>query len=147
MREFKIPNQTFGMDILCAEKEILFLFHNMCHVIVGAIAPVANVDILPAGESFVPVHDVAKCAKFVFFMHRLEDGIRIDVCIKVEKGIYMYAVDTAGRTVKTCKDGFKCFGLELCALLVQCGKGWHFLIQPPKVQHLHPGRRAFRDKK
>lgn len=46
LREFKIPNQTFGMDILCAEKEILFLFHNMCHVIVGAIAPVANVDIL-----------------------------------------------------------------------------------------------------
>ena len=31
-----------------------------------------------------------------FFMHGLEDGVRIDVCIQVKKGIYMYAVDTAG---------------------------------------------------
>ena len=68
----------------------------MCHVVAGAAAPVANVDILPAGKSPVPVHDVAECAKFVFFMHGLEDGVRIDVCIQVKKGIYMYAVDTVG---------------------------------------------------
>jgi len=86
-REFEIPGQAFGMDILCAEGEILFLSHHMCHVVVGAAAPVANVDILPAGESPVPVHDVAKCAKFVFFMHGLGDGIRIDVRTKAEKGI------------------------------------------------------------
>ena len=68
----------------------------MCHVVAGAAAPVANVDILPAGKSPVPVHDVAECAKFVFFMHGLEDGVRIDVCVKVKKSIDMYAVDTAG---------------------------------------------------
>ena len=28
-REFKISDQTFGMDILCAEEEILSLFHHM----------------------------------------------------------------------------------------------------------------------
>ena len=95
-REFEISDQAFGMDVLCAEEEILSLLHHMSHVVVGTVAPVANVDILPAGERPVPVHDVAKCAKFVFFMHGLEDGIRIDVCIKVKKGIYMYAVDTAG---------------------------------------------------
>ena len=94
--EFELSDQTFGMDILCAEEEVLSLFHHMCHVVVGAVASVANVDILPAGESPVPVHDVAECAKFVFFMHGLEDGVRIDVCIQVKKGIYMYAVDTAG---------------------------------------------------
>ncbi len=65
-REFKISDQAFGMDILCAEEEILSLFHNMCHVVVGAVPPVANVDIFPAGERPVPVHDVAECAKFVF---------------------------------------------------------------------------------
>ena len=95
-RKFKISDQPFGMDVLCAQEEILSLFHHMCHVVVGAVAPVANIDILPAGERPVPVHDVAECAKFVFFMHGLEDGIRIDVSIKVKKGIYMYAVDTAG---------------------------------------------------
>ena len=95
-REFKISDQAFGMDILCAEEEILSLFHHMCHVVVGAVPPVANVDIFPAGERPVPVHDVAECAKFVFFMHGLEDGVRIDVCIEVKKGINMYAVDTAG---------------------------------------------------
>ena len=95
-REFKISDQAFGMDILCAEEEILSLFHHMGHVVVGAVPPVANVDILPAGERPVPVHDVAECAKFVFFMYGLEDGVRIDVCIEVKKGINMYAVDTAG---------------------------------------------------
>ena len=65
-REFEISDQAFGMDILCAEEEILSLFHNMCHVVVGAVPPVANVDIFPAGERPVPVHDVAECAKFVF---------------------------------------------------------------------------------
>lgn len=95
-REFKISDQAFGMDTLCAKEKILSLFHHMGHVVVGAVAPVANVDILPAGESPVPVHDVTECAKFVFFMHRLEDGVRIDVCIQVKKGINMYAVDAAG---------------------------------------------------
>ncbi len=95
-REFKISDQAFGMDILCAEEEILSLFHNMCHVVVGAVPPVANVDIFPAGERPVPVHDVTECTKFVFFMHGLEDIVRIDVCVKVKKGINMYAVDTAG---------------------------------------------------
>ena len=93
-REFEISDQAFGMDVLCAEEEILSLFHHMCHVVVGAVSPVASADILPAGERSVPVHDVAECAKFVFFMHGLEDGVRIDVCIKVKKGIDMYAVDT-----------------------------------------------------
>ena len=94
-REFEISDQAFGMNILCAQEEILSLFHHMCHVIVGTVAPVANVNILPAGERPMPVYDVAKCAKFVFFMHSLEDGIRINVGIKVKKGINMYAVDTA----------------------------------------------------
>lgn len=92
-RELKISDQAFGMDIFCAEEEILSLFHHMCHVVVGAVAPVANVDILPAGERSVPVHNVAECAKFVFFMHGLEDRVRIDVCVKVKKSIDMYAVD------------------------------------------------------
>lgn len=51
------------MDILCAEEEILSLFHHMCHVVVGAVASVSNVDILPAGERPMPVHDAAECAK------------------------------------------------------------------------------------
>lgn len=124
-------------------------------------------------------------------MHGLEDGVRIDVCIEVKKGIDMYAVDTAGGVVggaeilrgspfraaeksgreavggqvavsvvcggearqpadgivEARKDGFQGFGLKFRALLVQRGEGWHFLVQPPEVQHLHPGRRrAFRDK-
>lgn len=86
-REFKISDQPFGMDILCAEEEILSLFHHMCHVVVGAVTPVANVDILPAKEHPVPVHDVAECAKLVFFMHRLKDSVRIDVCVKVKKAL------------------------------------------------------------
>jgi len=95
-REFEISDQAFGMDILCAEEEMLSLFRHMRHVVVGAVAPVANVDVLPAGERPVPVHDVAECAKFVFFMHGLEDGARVDVCIKVKKGVYMHTVDAAG---------------------------------------------------
>lgn len=31
-----------------------------------------------------------------FFMHGMEDGVCIDVCVKVKEGIYMYAVDPAG---------------------------------------------------
>ena len=91
--EMEISDQAFGMDILCAEEKILPLLRHMCHVVVGAVAPVAKVDILPAGERPVPVHNVAECAKLVFFMHGLEDGVRIDVCIKVKKSIDMGAVD------------------------------------------------------
>ena len=191
-RKAKISDQTFGMDILCAKEKILPPFHHMCHVVVRAEAPVTSVDILPSGEHPVAVHNAAEGAKFVFFMHGLEDGVRIDVCVKVKKGVYMYAVNAAGGVaggaeilrgsqfgcaeksgggaiggqitvsvvcgrevrlpadgiVELRKDSFQRFGLEFCALLVQCGKGRHFLVQPPKVQHLHPGRRrAFRDKK
>lgn len=92
-REVEISDQAFGMDILCTEEEMLPLFHHMCHVVVGAITPVANVDILSAGESHVTVYNVAKCAKFVFLMHGLEDCVRIDVIIKVKKSIDMDAVD------------------------------------------------------
>ena len=171
------------MDILCAEEEILSLFHYMGHVVVGAVAPVANVNILPARKRSVPVHNIAECAEFVFFMHGLKDSVRINVCIKIKKGIYVHTVDASGgvsggaeilrgsqlRTaeksgcgsvggkvavsvicgrearlsadgsIEMRKDAFQCFGLEFRAPLVQCGKGWHFLVQSPKIQHLHPG--------
>ena len=65
-REFEIADQAFGMDILCAEEEILSLFLHMRHVVVGTAAPVANVDILPSGDRPVPAHNVTECAKFVF---------------------------------------------------------------------------------
>ena len=38
--KIKIADQSFGMDILGTEQEILSLFHNMCHVIIRAIVPV-----------------------------------------------------------------------------------------------------------
>ena len=61
--------------------------------------------ILPSVRFFLPgsAHAGPRCCRMRqirFFMHGLEDGVRIDVCIKVKKGIYMYAVDTAGRVTR-----------------------------------------------
>ena len=43
--KIKIADQSFEMDILGTEQEILSLFHNMCHVVIRAIAAVTDIDI------------------------------------------------------------------------------------------------------
>ena len=52
--KIKIADQSFGMDILGTEQEILSLFHNMCHVIIRAIAAVTDIDIFYSIQNIVP---------------------------------------------------------------------------------------------
>ena len=54
--KIKIADQSFGMDILGTEQEILSLFHNMCHVIIRAIAAVTDIDIFYSIQNLVPVN-------------------------------------------------------------------------------------------
>ena len=54
--KIKIADQSFGMDILGTEQEILSLFHNMCHVIIRAIAAVTDIDIFYSIQNIVPVN-------------------------------------------------------------------------------------------
>ena len=42
------------MDILGTEQEILSLFHNMCHVVIRAIAAVTDIDIFYSIQNIVP---------------------------------------------------------------------------------------------
>ena len=42
IRESKSLNQSFGMDVLCTEKEILPFFEDMCHVVIGTVSPVPS---------------------------------------------------------------------------------------------------------
>lgn len=52
--KIKIADQSFGMDILGTEQEILSLFHNMCHVVIRAIAAVTDIDIFYSIQNIVP---------------------------------------------------------------------------------------------
>ena len=54
--KIKITDQSFGMDILGTEQEILSLFHDVCHVVIRAIATVSDIDIFSSIPNSVPAN-------------------------------------------------------------------------------------------
>ena len=54
---------------------------------IGAIPSVTNIDIFYAGKDILSVSHVTKSTEFVLVMDRLKDGIRINMPLKVKKGI------------------------------------------------------------
>ena len=95
--KIKIADQSFGMDILGTEQEILFLFHNMCHVIIRAIAAVTDIDIFYYIQNIVPVNNITESNEFIFAADRLDQRIRVSMGIQVIKSVQVHAVDTVGR--------------------------------------------------
>ena len=73
-REVEITDQPLRVDILGTEQKKLILFYYMSHVVIGTIATVANIDVLTSFENLMAVNHVAESAKFIFVMHRLEQG-------------------------------------------------------------------------
>ena len=78
--KIKIADQSFGMDILGTEQEILSLFHNMCHVVIRAIAAVTDIDIFYSIQNIVPVNNITESTEFIFAADRLDQRIRFKLC-------------------------------------------------------------------
>lgn len=91
--KIKIADQSFGMDILGTEQEILSLFHNMCHVIIRAIAAVTDIDIFYSIQNIVPVNNITESTEFIFAADRLDQRIRVSMGIQVIKSVQVHAVD------------------------------------------------------
>lgn len=93
IREVKIPDKAFGMDVLCAEEEILSLFHDMSHVIIGAVPTVADEDVPGIWRRIKPVNHIAEGPEFILTVDRLDKCGRIGVLIQVIECIQVHAVE------------------------------------------------------
>lgn len=83
VRDIKLSNKSFGMDVFGTEQKILVLFHAMSHVVIRAIAPVTDKDILGARQRGVPVYHVAESPKFIFLANRLDQCLCISMLLQV----------------------------------------------------------------
>ena len=92
IREVKLLYKAFGMDVLCAEKEELALLNHMCHVVIGAVPPVTDKNSPAAMGVLITVNHVTEGFEFILLADRLDEGIRIGMGSKIEKGIYVHAV-------------------------------------------------------
>ena len=95
--KIKIADQSFGMDILGTEQEILSLFHNMIHVVIRAIATVTDIDIFSSIQNIMPVNNITESTEFIFVSDGLDQRIRVGMGIQVIESIQVHAVDTVGR--------------------------------------------------
>lgn len=75
IREIKIPDKTFGMDVFRAEEKKLSFFQHMSHIVIGTVPPVADKDIPGSGEGSVPVDHVTESPEFVLAVNGLDKGI------------------------------------------------------------------------
>ncbi len=66
VRDIKLSNKSFGMDVFGTEQKILVLFHAMSPVVIRAIAPVTDKDILGARQRGVPVYHSQKARNSSF---------------------------------------------------------------------------------
>lgn len=82
---------------LWAEKKILFPFYNMSHIIIRAVAPVANENCFCIRNAHMTVYKLAKSSEFIFLMSRLYQCICINMPVQVIENIDMHAVEPGGR--------------------------------------------------
>lgn len=95
--KIKIANQSFGMDILGTEQEILSLFRDVCHVVIRAIPAVTGIDIFSSIQNIVTVNHITESTEFIFAADGLDQRICVCMCIQVKESIQVHAVDTVGR--------------------------------------------------
>ena len=77
IREVKLSNESFLIDVLGSKQKVLFIFDDMRHVVIGAIAPVADVDIFWTGLNGMAVNNGTKGTELIFMVDWLKEGIRI----------------------------------------------------------------------
>lgn len=92
IREFKISDKAFFMDVFCTEKEKLPLSDHMCHVVIGAVSPVTDKDGFATKRIPIAVNHVTEGPEFIFLVDRLDDGVRVGMLFKVVKGVEVHAV-------------------------------------------------------
>ena len=93
IREIKISNKPFGMDVFRAEEKILSFFHNMRHIVIGAVSSVADEDIPGSGPGIVPVNHITESPEFILLVDGLDEGVRISMFLQVIKSIQVHAVE------------------------------------------------------
>ncbi len=81
------------MDVLCAEEKVLPLLHDMGHVIIGAVAAVADEDIPGIRRCIEPVNHIAEGLEFILAVDRLDKRGRIGVLVQVIECIQVHAVE------------------------------------------------------
>ena len=85
---------------MAPDQEILSLFHNMCHVVISAIAAVTDIDIFSSIQNIMPVNNITESTEFIFAADGLDQRIRVSMGIQVIKSIQMHVVDTVGRVFR-----------------------------------------------
>ena len=89
----KIPDKAFGMDVLCAEEEVLPLLHDMGHIIIGAVPTVADEDIPGIRRRIKPIDHIAEGPEFILAVDRLDKRGRIGVLVQVIECIQVHTVE------------------------------------------------------
>ena len=94
----KIAEHPFQQNIFCAENKILSVFYDMCHVVVRAVSAATDINISGAWQHRMSVSRRAEGPEFIFEADRLDEGIRINMSVKVIKSVDMHAVTAFGGT-------------------------------------------------
>ena len=81
------------MDVLCAEEEVLSLLHDMGHVIIGAVPPVADKDIPGTRWCVEPVNHITESPEFILVVDGLDKSGQIGVFLEVIECIQVHAVE------------------------------------------------------
>ena len=93
IREAKVPDEAFGMDVLSAKKEVLSLLRHMGHVIIGAVSAAADEDILGTRWRVKPVSHIAEGPELILEVDGLDKCGRIGMPLQVIEGIQVHAVE------------------------------------------------------
>lgn len=72
VRKVKLSNEPLLVHVLGSKQKVLFVFNNMSHVVIRAIAPVANINVFRTGRNGMSVNNGTEGAKLVLTVNRLQ---------------------------------------------------------------------------
>ena len=91
---YRTTEDAFEPFVITADQKELSVFYDMSKVVVRAIAPVTDVDILRSGYNGMSVDNGAKGTKFVLLMNRLQESGCIQMRAQILKCVDMNAIRT-----------------------------------------------------
>ena len=72
VRKVEISNKPLLVHVLASEQKVLFVFNNVGHIVIRAIAPVADIDVFRSVRNGMSVNNGAEGAKLVLVVNRLQ---------------------------------------------------------------------------
>jgi hypothetical protein len=96
----KLSNESFLVDVLCTKKKKLPFADDMSHIVIRTISSVSDIDIFGILRNGMTIHNCTECFEFILIVNRLQERVRIGMCMKVIKGIDVYTIDTFCRITR-----------------------------------------------